>query len=110
MLIGVVGLVEFVGFQFTVVSSSGICELGFTVSLMFLCGVSSLSLSLFYIYIYICNTAIHACVHTHLCVGSRVCQFVLYKTYVLTDSPKKEGYSKDAYTRSSSSFAANPEP
>ena len=55
MLTGLVGLVEFVGFQFTVVSSSGICELGFRVSLMFLCGVSSLSLSLLYIYIYIYN-------------------------------------------------------
>ena len=76
MLTGLVGLVEFVGFQFTVVSSSGICELGFRVSLMFLCGVSSLSLSLSSIYI--CNTAIHACVHTHLCVGTRVCVSSFY--------------------------------
>ena len=66
MLTGLVGLVEFVGFQFTVVSSSGICELGFRVSLMFL-----LSLSLFYIYIYVIQPSMHA--YIHISVWVRVC-------------------------------------
>ena len=67
MLTGLVGLVEFVGFQFTVVSSSGICELGFRVSLMFLCGVSSLSLSS----IYVIQPSMHA--YIHISVWVRVC-------------------------------------